>query len=82
MPLDLPDKILILPKEELEPHLASLDSDGWSKEPQDTASWWARTTTLNSVVRESILELVLGSDNTTAFGMLLDNGNSIEDRIR
>ena len=81
MPLDLPDKILILPKEELEPHLANLDSEGWSKSPQDHTAWWARTTTLNSVVRESILELVLGSDNTSTFGTLLDNGN-IEDRIR
>lgn len=81
MPLDLPDNILILPKEELEPYLASLDSDGWSKSPQDSSSWWARTTTLNSVVRESILELVLGSENKSAFGILLDNG-TIEDRIR
>ena len=81
LPLDLEDKVLTLPREEIQPYLDNLDAEGWSNSGPEHAAFWARSSILNCIVRENILELVLGSDDNDAFGPKLDI-ETIKERIQ
>lgn len=63
LPLDLRIQSLCLPLEEIQVLVDDLDEHGWNTAGEIRDCLWMRTTGLNSVVRESILELALGSDN-------------------
>ena len=70
MPLDLEDKCLGMGPEELRPYLDNLDENGWNKSQELQRPSRPRVALVNSEVRESILELILGADNTNVEAQL------------
>lgn len=64
LPLDVDDKSFYMSDDDLKAYLQNLDQEGWNTGGEFRSTCWARLRTQSSIVRESILELVLGSDNT------------------